>query len=70
MAFDIENFKSETQLRNDYIDEFKLCAYKDKDGFSNVYVDRVWTTIDKLDGKMKARVLFWFVTEYLTLINK
>ncbi|MEJ3719301.1 hypothetical protein WGM54_14875 [Paenibacillus polymyxa] len=70
MAFDIENFKGETKLRNDFIDEFKMCAYKDEDGLPNVYVDRVWSTIDKLDEKLKDRVLFWFVTEHLTLINK
>ncbi|MBE7896059.1 hypothetical protein G7L40_20845 [Paenibacillus polymyxa] len=70
MSFDMENFMNETQLRNNFIDEFKMCAYKDKDGFPNVYMDRVWSTIDKLDEKLKDRVLFWFVTEHLTLINK
>ncbi|KAF6620607.1 hypothetical protein HFE03_08115 [Paenibacillus sp. EKM102P] len=67
MAFDIENYKNETQY---YIDEFKLCSYKDEDGFPNVYVDRVWSTIDKMDEKMKDKVLFWFAAEHLTLINK
>ncbi|MDP9675389.1 hypothetical protein J2W97_001372 [Paenibacillus jamilae] len=69
MDFTMDNFINETKQRDNYIKELKNCVHKDGDGFPNIYVDRVWGIIDGLDSKMKDRLLFWFITEHLTIIN-
>ncbi|MFB5758934.1 hypothetical protein [Paenibacillus medicaginis] len=66
---DMNAFIQETKLRDEYIEKFKCCAYLDTDGLPNLYVERIWNIIDELDDKMKNRLLFWFATQHLTLIN-
>lgn len=69
MNFTMDNFIRETEQRNKYIERLKGCVYKDDDGYPNIMVDEIWAVIDSLDSKLKDRLLFWFITEHLTLTN-